>query len=117
MPAPAGAPARENVSAWAGTSGSVAVAVNVRVAPGTAAAAAGTVNTGAAFISRTVSVTGASVEVTPSDTRTVKPYSAGPWASAGVQVNAPVAGSMPAPAGAPTRLNVSDWVGRSGSVA
>jgi flagellar protein FlaJ len=35
----------------------------------------------------------------------------------GVQENTPVVGSMPAPAGAPTRLNVSMFAGRSASVA
>src|SRR5882672_8226327 len=53
-----------------------------------------------------------------SATVTVMVLVAGPWASAGVQVNTPVLGSMNAPAGAPPpRLNVRVWPGWSGSVA
>src|SRR5258708_16892188 len=50
-------------------------------------------------------------------TRTVTGKLPGPWASVGVQVKAPVAGSMLAPAGAPLRLKVRVLAGRSGSVA
>src|SRR5262249_15637396 len=72
---------------------------------------------GATFTSFTVAVIGASVFITPSDTRTEKLNDPGPCASLGVHVKAPVVGSIEAPAGAPTRLNVNVWAGRSGSVA
>src|SRR5262249_60194809 len=72
---------------------------------------------GATLISFTVTVIGASVLATPSDTRTEKVYVPGPWSSPGVQPNAPVDASIDAPVGPPTRLNASDWAGRSGSVA
>src|SRR5205823_4588847 len=51
-------------------------------------------------------------------TRTVRVKVFGPWASVGVQVNMPVTGSIPAPAGAPgSRLKVNALAGRSGSGA
>src|SRR5258706_5658977 len=51
-------------------------------------------------------------------TRTVMLLVPGPWASDGVQVKTPLVESTEAPAGAPgSRLKVSAWAGRSGSVA
>src|SRR5215213_4270413 len=120
MAAPAGAPTRLKVSVFGcplTRSGSATVGVNVRVAPGTAVAVAGTVRVGATFTSRTVSVTGASVALNPSDTRTEKENVFVPWASVGVEVKAPVTGSMAAPAGAPTRANRRLAGSSSGSVA
>src|SRR5262245_51218000 len=49
-------------------------------------------------------------------TLTVKVYVPGPWASLGVQLKAPVAGSIVAPAGAFSRLKVGVFGGRSASV-
>src|SRR5262249_58196297 len=60
---------------------------------------------------------GGSVSAAPSISRTEKLYVPGPWSSPGVQPNAPVDASIDAPVGPPTRLNVSDWAGTSGSVA
>jgi hypothetical protein len=71
MLAPLGAPTSENVSGCAGTSLSVAVAVNVYAESSGIVALAGTFAiTGAAFTSVTVSVIAASVFAVPSLTRT-----------------------------------------------
>jgi hypothetical protein len=71
MLAPAGAPTSENVSAWAGTSPSVALAVNVVATSSGIVADEGTPETtGATFTSATVSVIAASVFHFPSYTRT-----------------------------------------------
>jgi hypothetical protein len=70
--APGGAPTRENVSACAGRSPSVAVAVNVYALSSEIVAFAGTsAIAGATFDSVTSSVIVASVFVAPSETRTV----------------------------------------------
>src|SRR5262245_12170325 len=117
MAAPAGAPSSENVSVWAGRSGSVAVAVNVsRLASWTVVNAGTPLNVGATLTSFTVTVIGASALAIPSETRTLNVTVPSSSSSVGVQVNAPVDGLMLAPDGAPTRLNVSVWAGRSGSV-
>src|SRR5688572_27834914 len=105
MKAVGGAPTRLYVRAFPrpfNRSGSVAAAVKVTTAPGTVSTIAGTpAREGASFNSRTKTVTGRSVSPTPSDTRTTNCTATGPWISVGVQANAPVAGSMTAPAGAP----------------
>src|SRR5689334_23673959 len=74
-------------------------------------------STGAASTSVTACVIEASVLTPPSLTRTENGYVPGPCASVGVHENAPVPGSIVAPAGAPTSENVSVSAGRSGSVA
>ncbi len=118
MLAPVGAPTSENVSVWAGTSLSVAVAVNVYAASSGIVTLAGTfASTGAEFPSVTVSVIAASAAAVPSLTRTENGKVPGPWSSAGVQVKMPELAPMLAPAGAPTSENVSVCGGWSASVA
>src|SRR5438309_2625202 len=77
--------------------------------------------TGAVFTSVTTIVIVCAALKLPkplSFTRTVTAAVLGPWASLGVQVNMPVAGSMLAPAGAPgSRLKVKVCAGLSASVA
>jgi hypothetical protein len=118
MVAPVGAPVSENVSACAGVSLSVAVAVNVYGADSGTVAEGGTpARIGATFASVTVRLIGDDVLVTPSVTLTENGYVPGPCASVGVQLNAPLEPPMLAPVGAPTRENVSVWIGVSLSVA
>src|SRR6266516_5911910 len=74
-------------------------------------------STGAALVSVTVRVIAASVLATPSETRTVNGYEAGPCASVGVHENTPLVAPMLAPAGPLTSENVSVCTGRSESVA
>src|SRR6185369_261783 len=118
MAAPGGALTSENVSACAGRSASVAVAVNVYAASSGIVADAGTFAiTGAAFASVTVRLIEASEFAVPSLTRTVNGYVPGPCASVGVHENAPVLELMDAPVGAAISENVSVCAGRSASVA
>src|SRR6266853_5138608 len=120
--APAGAPAsNENVSTFAGTSESVAVAVKVSVTPGQAAALFPIgANTGAEFTSFTVividskSVAG---HAPLSVTRTVIVKLPGPCASAGVQAKTPDVPLIPAPIGAPGSSENVRTAPASGSVA
>src|SRR5439155_7376957 len=108
--APDGAPgSSENVKTFAGTSVSVAVAVNVKGEP-TAHAALFPIaaSTGATFTSFTAIVipsTALSCGLPLSTTWTVMEYEPGPWASVGVQLNAPVVPLRVAPvaAGAPRK--------------
>src|SRR5436190_484516 len=74
-------------------------------------------STGATLTSATVSLIVALSLSDPSLTTTSKVYTPGPCASVGVQVKTPVVASMLAPVGAPLKLNVKVWAGRSGSVA
>src|SRR5262245_42221088 len=116
--APVGAPTREKVRVFAGRSGSVAMAVNVYSTISSMETELGTPDrVGGTLTSLTVTVIAASVLATPSLTRTEKLYVPGPWASVGVQVNAPEDALILAPDGAPTKEKVSVWAGRSGSVA
>src|SRR5690349_12734355 len=119
MSAPAGAPTSENVSVCGGRSPSLAAAVNVYAASAGMVAVAGTPGrAGATVASGTVSVTAASVSAVPSETRTVSGYLPGPWASVGVQLNAPLVASIDAPGGGvPASENVNVCAGTSGSVA
>src|SRR5262245_8679011 len=120
MLAPGGAPTSENVSVWAGTSESVAVAVNVYGASSGMVALAGTFAiAGAALASCCVRGPGAAVSVVPSLPRTETAYgpAPGPCASLGVHVNTPLEAPMLAPAGAPTNENDSVCAGTSASVA
>ncbi len=50
-------------------------------------------------------------------TRTTKLYDPGPWPSVGLHEKTPLAGSIVAPAGAPSRLKIKVLDGRSGSLA
>src|SRR5262249_62059059 len=93
-------PTKLNVNVWAGMSGSVAVAVKVNAVSSSIVADDGTPEmVGATLTSLTVTEIAASVFATPSDTRTEKLYEPGPWASVGVQVNAPLVASIDAPLG------------------
>src|SRR5688572_2063188 len=116
--APAGAFGRENVRTFAGSSASVAVAVNVSAFPQTTDLSPTEPRTGAALASVMVIVTcrsPLSAGAPSSVARTANAYVAGPCASVGVQVKAPVAASIVAPAGPPTRLKAIALP--SGSVA
>src|ERR1043166_6216617 len=81
----------------------------------------GFTSVGAVFTSVTISVatTVALAGGTPlSVTRITTAFVLGPCASVGVQVNAPVTGSISAPVGAPgSRLKLRVWAGRSESDA
>src|SRR5690349_5916368 len=109
MTALAGAPTRLNVRAFGSPlirSGSVAVAVNPTGVPGAVVRVAGAPpSAGAVLTSPTRTVIGRSTVVGPSVSRTTNANVPGPWSSVGVHANAPVTGSMLAPAGAPTRPN------------
>src|SRR5262245_59982682 len=102
---PAGAPGSKlKVSALAGTSGSLAVAVRLNVAPSFTVWFGITASAVGSFTSFTVTEKlFASLRLGEplSVTRAVMVYVPGPWDSLDVQVNRPVMGWMPAPGGAP----------------
>src|SRR5438067_1231799 len=121
MLAPEGAPGPTlKESVFAGISGSVALAVNVSSVPSFTVwlGIAASVGAELTSVTRIVIVRlslwgGAPLSVTRTVTRLIE----GPCASAGVQVNTPVFGSIIAPAGAPgSRLKLRVSFGRSGSV-
>src|SRR5437660_10028981 len=117
---PVGDPTRLNVSVLVGTSASVALAVTASALNSSSVWFPGTVNTGATFTSRTVTVKllVALKAGTPlSVTTTVIVFVLGPCASFGVQLIAPLLPLIVIPTGGPTRLNVSVLVGTSASVA
>src|SRR4030095_9802390 len=111
----------EKLSVWAGTSASVAEAVNAMVLPTPLVTLAIGASTGAVFTSFTITVivvvslmAGWPLSVT----RTVMTLVLGPCASVGVQLTAPEFGLIVAPAGTgASRLNVSVCAGASESVA
>src|SRR5689334_16487217 len=116
MCAPTGGPIKPNCRVFAGTSGSLPVAVNVYVASSLIVALTGTPpNVGASFTSATLMVMLLVSESVPSLTTTLNVYEPGPCDSPGVQVNTPVVGLMLAPDGWPLKLNVRVCVGTSGS--
>src|SRR5262245_31610332 len=115
--APTGAPTRLNVSTCAGRSASVADAVKVNSVNSITERLPIAPSSGAALASMTVTVMVSVSLRLPSLTTTSNVYVPGPCASVGVQVNTPVLASIAAPAGAPARLNVSVFAGRSASVA
>ena len=122
MPAPVGGvPSRENVSVWAGSLASVAVAVNASAVNSSTLRSPISASTGATFASSptvTVIVSKSSSLGTPSSvTRTVMSKSPGPCVVVGVHVNTPPE-VIAAPVGAPgSRLKVSVLAGSSASVA
>src|SRR6266511_3485108 len=108
MTAPAGAPApRLKVRVFVGTSGSVAVTVNVTVVPMAFVRFAIAASTGGLLTSLTVTVK-LRVALAPlaSVTRTVKVFVLGLWASVGVQVTTPVE-LIAAPSGASLKAKVN----------
>ncbi len=117
MLAPSGAPTRLKVRVLAGKSASVAVAVKLSAVSSATVLSPIAPRTGATLTSPIVTVIVSHTVNVPSLTQTSNVYVPGPCASVGVQVNAPVAGSMLAPVGAPTRLKVRVLAGRSASVA
>src|SRR5438094_425154 len=117
---PAGGDTRLNVSVLAGTSASVALAVTASALNSSIVWLAGTLNTGATFTSRTVTVkllVALNAGTPLSVTTTVIVFVLGPCASVGVQLIAPLLPLIVMPAGGPTRLNVSVLAGTSASVA
>src|SRR5207253_2550764 len=117
---PTGGPTRLNVSVLVGTSASVALAVTANALSSSSVWFPGTVNTGATFTSRTVTVklfVALRFGVPLSVTTTVIVFVLGPCASFGVQLIAPLLPLIVIPVGGPTRLNVSVLVGTSASVA
>ena len=120
--APVGAPeSKLNVRLLAGRSASLAVAVKLSSTPSSTVWLPIGSSTGATLSSPTVMVIvseSSSAGVPSSVTRTVTSNVPGPSASLGVQLNAPVVGSIAAPVGAPeSKLNVRLLAGTSASLA
>src|SRR5204863_93780 len=100
---PVGALTKEKVSVFAGRSASVALAVTLRVVCSSIVRSAGTLNTGARFTSRTVTVNlfVALKAGTPlSVTLTLTTFVLGPCASFGVQLTTPLPRLIVIPVGA-----------------
>jgi hypothetical protein len=118
---PDGAPAsRLYVKVLAGTSPSLAVAVNVKVLPSLIVWLAMAAKTGALFASFTVTVkllVSLRLGEPLSVTRTVIVFVLGPCDSLGVQLNTPLLALMLAPDGGLTKLNASVLAGTSASLA
>src|SRR5205823_5317896 len=116
MVAPGGGPTRLKVSVLAGRSGSLAVAVTVMSVSSLLVRLLIGFSTGGEFTSLTTTVNvlaSLSGGVPLSVTRTVSMLVEGPCASVGVQVNAPLAELIAAPAGAPgSRLKCSVFAGK-----
>src|ERR1051325_4962089 len=118
---PDGAPGSSvNVSGFAGTSGSVAVAVKANSVLSSIVAFEIAASVGARFASLTVTLKLFTVErggdpLSVATTETE--YVFGPCCSVGVHVNAPVVGLIAAPAGLPTPSEYSIVCPASGSVA
>jgi hypothetical protein len=119
--APAGKPAsKENVNPFAGTSASVAVAVNVTATPAVVVLFPMGATTGATLTSFTVTmmVSAALNGGSPlSVARIVMGKEPGPSVSVGVHENAPLRALMVAPAGAPGSRENAIVSPKSGSVA
>src|SRR5205814_2350916 len=117
---PAGGDTRLNVSVLAGTSASVALAVTASALNSSIVWLAGTLNTGATFTSRTVTVkllVALNAGTPLSATTTVIVFVLGPCASLGVQLIAPLLPrSEERPVG-DARRNVSVLAGTSAAVA
>src|SRR5262245_20701908 len=120
MAAPAGGEIRLNVSVLAGRSGSLAVAVSVKVLPSLTIWLAMAPSTGGLFTSLAVTkklLVSLKLGEPLSLTRKVIVVVPEAWFGLGVQVKIPVDGSIAAPAGGLTKLKVRVLVGRSVSVA
>src|SRR5439155_11530853 len=116
---PAGADSRLKVSVLAGRSASVAVLVRTNVVSSLTVRLVGTLSTGGVFTSLTTTVKlsltlngGEPLSVTCTVIRLVL----GPWISVGVHLKTPVFESRVIPAGADTRVKLSELSGMSGSI-